>query len=142
MSVATTQYGKMKTIKRLSIVSALCALSLLTACQRELKPASIVGSWNQIALTSQIGDNEPDVITEPSTWVFASDSTYTIVAGDETENGSWSFASDSTLMLTSEGDTSSYKVIKCSDDSLIQQVIIDTDFGVITETTILVKNDL
>ena len=137
----------MKTIKRLSIVSSLCVLSLLTACERQVKSDDITGRWQLVSVTSQIGDCEPEVYYEPTAYTFNADSTVTIQAEEETDSGTWTLCPDSTLIValasmedeSVEADTT--KVILCNGEELVLQTLIDTDFGLITETYNLTKDN-
>ncbi|MCQ2094389.1 MAG: lipocalin family protein [Bacteroidaceae bacterium] len=121
------------------LLFTISAFITFCGCQPELKSKKIVGQWKQTAIKSQIGDGEPEIITEETVWTFNDDSTCTIAAEDEIDTGTWALDNDSSLIIRMDSITSSYKVMRCDNDSLIQRIIVDSDFGQITETTTLIK---
>lgn len=127
-------------MKKRIFIFFITIISLLsTSCESELKPKKIIGSWKQIAVKSQIGDEEPEIITEESVWTFNADSTCSIKVDDEIDTGTWTLADDSSLVVFIDSIATSFKIILCDNDTLVQKEIVETDFGQITEITTLIK---
>lgn len=131
-------------MKRVYSVSVCCLLAMMmcmTSCESELQRKHIVGKWTQISLQSRINDGEPELSEDKVVWTFNDDSTYSIDDGEGMESGTWSLE-DSSLVLLMEGVDSlaaSSKILLCDGDSMVQQTTMETDYGLITETTKLIK---
>ncbi len=122
-------------------IAALISLTL-SSCDTPLHPSDLVGQWKQTHIASQIDDGEAEISNETAIWTFNADDTYNINDGEGSEDGRWLLTSDSILVILTEGIDSlrtSYKILRCEDDTLIQQSTTQSDYGLITETTILTK---
>lgn len=132
-------------MKRLFFVSVSLIFAILfcASCDSELGRNKIVGKWTQVELRSQLGQGEPELSEDRAVWTFNDDSTYSIEDGEGTEHGRWELQ-DSSIVLVVDGMDSlniSYKVLQCSNDSMLQQSTAESDFGLITETTKLIKEE-
>ena len=117
---------------------------LLCACDSSLQRKHLIGKWTQVNIESRIADGEPEETTETAVWTFLNDSTYTIEDEEQTETGRWSLEdSVLTLLAIGEGDSleTRYEIVLCQNDSLVHSSEMESDYGMITETTTLLKNE-
>ena len=132
----------MKTCK--SIIGIIVMCMLMCACDSSLQRKHLIGKWTQVNIESRIADGEPEETTETAVWTFLNDSTYTIEDEEQTETGRWSLE-DSVLTLLAIGEDDSlesrYEIILCQNDSLVHCSEMESDYGMITETTTLLKNE-
>ena len=132
----------MKTCK--SIIGIVVMCMLLCACDSSLQRKHLIGKWTQVNIESRIADGEPEETTETAVWTFLNDSTYTIEDEEQTETGRWSLE-DSVLTLLAIGEDDSletrYEIILCQNDSLVHSSEMESDYGIITETTTLIKSE-
>ena len=132
----------MKTCKSIIRIVVMCML--LCACDSSLQRKHLIGKWTQVNIESRIADGEPEETTETAVWTFLNDSTYTIEDEEQTETGRWSLE-DSVLTLLAIGEDDSletrYEIILCQNDSLVHNSEMESDYGMITETTTLLKNE-
>ncbi|MBO4563829.1 MAG: hypothetical protein J5720_00170 [Bacteroidaceae bacterium] len=132
----------MKTCK--SIIGIVVMCMLLCACDSSLQRKHLIGKWTQVNIESRIADGEPEETDETAVWTFLNDSTYTIEDEEQTETGRWSLE-DSVLTLLAIGEddslTTSYEIILCQNDSLVHSSEVESDYGIITETTTLIKSE-
>ena len=131
-------------MKRLIVPILVSACLLIVSCKPELKRKQVVSKWAQVSIRSQIENKKSETTTEKAIWIFNDDSTYTIKDGEDIEEGRWSLEDSSIVLLTVEGGDSlksSYKVIKCDEDSLVEVSSIESDYGTIIETTTLIKEE-
>lgn len=131
----------MKRVYSVTVCCLLAMMAFITSCESELGRKHIVGKWTQISLQSRINNGEPELSEDKVVWTFNDDSTYSIDDGEGVESGTWSLE-DSSLVLLMEGVDSLAaisKVLLCNSDSMVQQTTTETDYGLITETTKLVK---
>ena len=132
----------MKTCKSVLGIALVCFL--MCSCDTSLQRKHLVGKWKQVNIESRIADVEPDEIDETAIWTFMNDSTYTIEDEEQTETGRWALEdSVLTLRAITEDDSleSSYEIILCQNDSLVHSSEVESDYGIITETTTLIKNE-
>lgn len=132
----------MKTCKSVLGIALVCFL--MCSCDTSLQRKHLVGKWKQVNIESRIADGEPDEIDETAIWTFMNDSTYTIEDEEQTETGRWALVdSVLTLQAITEDDSleSSYEIILCQNDSLVHSSEVESDYGIITETTTLIKNE-
>lgn len=132
----------MKTCK--SIIGIVVMCMLLCACDSSLQRKHLIGKWTQVNIESRIADGEPEETTETAVWTFLNDSTYTIEDEEQTETGRWSLEdSVLTLLAIGEGDSleTRYEIVLCQNDSLVHSSEMESDYGMITETTTLLKNE-
>lgn len=123
-------------------IASVMASAALCSCTSELSPNDIAGQWTQVEISSRIGDSKPEISNEPTTWTLNADNTYTIDDEENCENGRWLLTADSLLVLLTEGVDSlrtTYKILSCNDDTLIQQSVTESEYGLITETTTLIR---
>lgn len=126
------------------IIGIVAMALLMSACETSLQRKHLVGKWTQVNIESRIGDGEPEETAETAVWTFQNDSTYTIEDEEQTETGRWSLEdSVLTLLAIAEDDslTTSYEIILCQNDSLIHSSEVESDYGIITETTTLIKSE-
>ena len=132
----------MKTCKY--IIGIVAIGLLMTACETSLQRKHLVGKWTQVNIESRIADGEPEETNETAVWTFLNDSTYSIEDEEQTESGRWSLE-DSVLTLLAIGEddslTTRYEIILCQNDSLVHSSEAESDYGIITETTTLIKNE-
>ena len=132
----------MKTCKNIVGIVVMCML--LCACDSSLQRKHLIGKWTQVNIESRIADGEPEETDETAVWTFLNDSTYTIEDEEQTETGRWSLE-DSVLTLLAIGEddslTTSYEIILCQNDSLVHSSEVESDYGIITETTTLIKSE-
>lgn len=126
-------------------IIGIVAIGLLVcSCDTSLQRKHLVGKWTQVNIESRIADGEPEEIDETAVWTFLNDSTYTIEDEEQTETGRWSLE-DSVLTLLAIGEDDSletrYEIILCQNDSLIHSSEVESDYGIITETTTLIKSE-
>jgi len=131
----------MKTCK--SIIGIIVMCVLMSACDTSLQRKHLIGKWTQVNIESRIADGEPEETNETAVWTFLNDSTYTIEDEEQTETGRWSLE-DSLLTLLAIGEDDSletrYEIVLCQNDSLVHSSEMESDYGIITETTTLLKN--
>ena len=132
----------MKTCK--SIIGIVVMCLLMCACDTSLQRKHLVGKWTQVNIESRIADGEPEETDETAVWTFMNDSTYTIEDEEQIETGRWTLE-DSVLTLFAFGDNdslkTSYEIILCQNDSLVHSSEMESDYGIITETTTLIKSE-
>jgi len=132
----------MKTCK--SIIGIVALGLLMCACDTSLQRKHLVGKWTQVNIESRIEDGEPEETDETAVWTFMNDSTYTIEDEEQIETGRWTLE-DSVLTLFAFGDNdslkTSYEIILCQNDSLVHSSEMESDYGIITETTTLIKSE-
>lgn len=132
----------MKTCK--SIIGIIVMCMLISACDTSLQRKHLIGKWTQVNIESRIADGEPEETCETAIWTFRNDSTYTIEDEEQTETGRWSLE-DSVLTLLAIGEDDSletqYEIILCQNDSLVHSSEMESDYGIITETTTLLRNE-
>lgn len=132
----------MKTCK--SIIGIVVMGLLMCSCDTSLQRKHLVGKWTQVNIESRIADGEPEETDETAIWTFLNDSTYTIEDEEQTETGRWSLE-DSVLTLLAIGEDdsleTSYEIILCQNDTLIHSSEMESDYGIITETTTLIKSE-
>ena len=132
----------MKTCK--SIIGIIVMCMLISACDTSLQRKHLIGKWTQVNIESRIADGEPEETSETAIWTFLNDSTYTIEDEEQTETGRWSLE-DSVLTLLAIGEDDSletqYEIILCQNDSLVHSSEMESDYGIITETTTLLRNE-
>lgn len=131
-------------MKYRNILGIALVCILMCACDTSLQRKHLVGKWTQVNIESRIADGEPEETTETAVWTFMNDSTYTIEDEEQTETGRWNLAdSVLTLLALNEEDSleTSYQIILCQNDSLIHSSEVESDYGIITETTTLIKNE-
>lgn len=126
-------------------IIGIVAIGLLVcSCDTSLQRKHLVGKWTQVNIESRIADGEPEETDETAVWTFLNDSTYTIEDEEQTETGRWSLE-DSVLTLLAIGEDDSletrYEIILCQNDSLIHSSEVESDYGIITETTTLIKSE-
>lgn len=132
----------MKTCK--SIIGIVVMGLLMCSCDTSLQRKHLVGKWTQVNIESRIADGKPEETDETAIWTFLNDSTYTIEDEEQTETGRWSLE-DSVLTLLAIGEDdsleTSYEIILCQNDTLIHSSEMESDYGIITETTTLIKSE-
>jgi hypothetical protein len=132
----------MKTCK--SIIGIVALGLLMCACDTSLQRKHLIGKWTQVNIESRIEDGEPEETDETAVWTFMNDSTYTIEDEEQIETGRW-ILEDSVLTLFAFGDNdslkTSYEIILCQNDSLVHSSEMESDYGIITETTTLIKSE-
>ena len=126
-------------------IIGIVAIGLLVcSCDTSLQRKHLVGKWTQVNIESRIADGEPEETDETAVWTFLNDSTYTIEDEEQTETGRWSLE-DSVLTLLAIGEDDSletrYEIILCQNDSLVHSSEMESDYGIITETTTLIKSE-
>ena len=115
---------------------------LMCACDTSLQRKHLVGKWTQVNIESRIANGEPEETKETAVWTFLNDSTYSIEDEEQTETGRWELTdSVLTLFAINEDDSikTNYHVILCQNDSLVHSSEVESDYGIITEITTLIK---
>ena len=138
----------MKGMKRKTLwMVAMLMLLAVVSCDRRTMQERVQGAWMLADIDCRINGEEDLSAREnigESCYVFNSDSTYTLVEDDETEQGMW-LCRDSLLGRCPDDETEYVwqRIERLTEDSLLLVLPDDTtEYGVVTEKRLFIRRGL